>query len=64
MYRPGHHLGKGLLAGLVGGVVGTIAMTQFQNAWKKAVQPSKSAKPNRRNSAIGKGKRLQTKTPP
>lgn len=27
---------RGLAAGLAGGLAGTVAMTQFQNGWKKA----------------------------
>lgn len=40
--RSERHTGKGILAGLIGGLVGTIVMTQFQNAWSKALEAVKS----------------------
>lgn len=41
MKRRGTELGKGALSGLIGGLIGTVAMTAFQNGWKKASEARK-----------------------
>ena len=50
---------KGLVAGAAGGLVGTIAMSQFQKAWRKAAEQGQGGDGSQREESAGRGRRQQ-----